>query len=260
MEKDSERIEQELKELKETISSLKLEKDALENRNSALVENENEFADKFNSVVNQLQKKQETLAELETLGVKLRAEIQPLEYMKDNLEKKISAFKECNKLQSERIECLENINKELTNECDHLKNNLKALDQMKSLQQDNWTLKNELLNTEKFKAEIGEKMEELKSEYDQLKSKNLTLLNSIESLKLDKNRLKSELEKNEELHSVELAGYQKLLTEEQNKKHLVNMGLLKTIEELTNQTSEQQKLMSSLHESKECKLIIVIFM
>jgi len=206
--------------------------------------------------VTNLDKKQETLAELETLGVKLRAEIQPLVYMKDILEKKITAFKDFNKIQSERIECLENINAELVNECDYLKKNQKDLEEVKSLQQDNWTLKNELLNTEKFKVEVSEKLEELKNEYDALKSKNLALKDDVENLKLDKHRLKNELENNEELHANELVGYQNLLAEEQNKKHQINMELLKTIEELTSQASEQQQLMSGIQENKECKLII----
>lgn len=254
MEKDAERMEQQLKELKDTIEMLNLEKQDLENNNRALVENEAVLVDKFNNAVIQLEKKQETLAELETLGIKLRAEIQPLEYMKDNLEKKISAFKDCNKIQLERIECLENINEELKNECNQLKKNQIDFNEIKSLQQDNWTLKNELLNTEKFKLEVAEKLEELKNEYDQLKNKNIVLINDIANLKLDKDRLKSELEKNMELHRDELIGYQNLLAEEQDNKHHVNMKLLKTIEELSNQVSEQQKLMTSIQENKECKL------
>lgn len=253
MEKDAECVDQELQQLKKTIEILNSEKDDLENHNRVLLENEIVFADKFNNVVTELEKKHETLAELEALGIKLKAEIKPLEYMKDNLEKKISAFKDCNKIQSERINCLENINKELMYECECLKKNQGHLNEMKSLQQDNWTLKNELLSTEQFKVEITEKMEKLKSEYDQLKSKNLTLMDDIENLKLEKNRLKKELEKNEELHSEELVGYQNLLYEEQNKKHHVNMELLKTIEELTSQTSEQQKLISGIQENKGCK-------
>lgn len=63
---------------------MKSVKTALVNRNSALVENENEFDDKFNDVVNQLEQEQETLAGLETQCVRLRAESQPLEYLKDN--------------------------------------------------------------------------------------------------------------------------------------------------------------------------------
>lgn len=253
MEKDAECVDQELQQLKKTIEILNSEKDDLENHNRVLLENEIVFADKFNNVVTELEKKHETLAELEALGIKLKAEIKPLEYMKDNLEKKISAFKDCNKIQSERINCLENINKELMYECECLKKNQGHLNEMKSLQQDNWTLKNELLSTEQFKVEITEKMEKLKSEYDQLKSKNLTLMDDIENLKLEKNRLKKELEKNEELHSEELVGYQNLLYEEQNKKHHVNMELLKTIEKLTSQTSEQQKLISGIQENKGCK-------
>ncbi|VVC38032.1 Hypothetical protein CINCED_3A004058 [Cinara cedri] len=250
MEKNAERLDQQLMELKETIKILNSENFALENHNQILVKNETELINKFNNVVIQLEKKQETLTELETLGVKLKAEIQPLEYMKDNLEKKISAFKDCNKIQSERIECLENINEELKNECDRLKTNQTNLNEIKSLQQDNWILKNELLNTEKFKLEVAEKLEELRNEYDLLKSKNLTLMNDIENLNLDKDCLKKELEKNEELHTDELIGYQKLLAEEQNKKHQVNMELLKTFEELTKHTSsEQQKLISDIQEN-----------
>lgn len=256
MEKDTELMDQQLKELKESIKRLTFEKNALEDHNHTLIENETILTDKLNDALTHLDKKQETLAELETLGVKLRAEIQPLVYMKDILEKKISAFKDCNKIQSERIECLENINSELLNECDNLKKNQKDLEEIKSLQQDNWTLKNELLNTEKFKVEVAEKLEELKNEYDVLKSKNLALLDDIENLKLDKYRLKNELEKNEELHADELVGYQNLLAEEQNKKHQINMELLKTIEELTSQASEQHQLMSGIQETKECKLII----
>lgn len=256
MEKDTERMDQQLKELKESIKMLNLEKNALEVHNHTLVENETILTDKLNDALTNLDKKQETLAELETLGVKLRAEIQPLVYMKDILEKKISAIKDCNKIQLERIECLENMNEELLKECDHFKKNQKDLEEIKSLQQDNWTLKNELLNTEKFKVEVAEKLEELKNEYDLLKSKNLALIDDIENLKLDKYRLKNELEKNEELHSDELVGYQNLLAEEQNKKHQINMELLKTIEELTSQASEQQQLMSGIQENKECKLII----
>lgn len=251
MEKDTERMDQQLKELKESIKMLDLEKNALKNHNHILVENETILTDKLNEALSNLDKKQETLAELETLGVKLRAEIQPLVYMKDILEKKISAIKDCNKIQLERIECLENINDELSNECNHLKKNQKDLEEIKSLQQDNWTLKHELLNTEKFKVEVNEKIEELKNEYDVLKSKNLALINDIENLKLDKHRLKNELEKNEELHADELIGYQNLLAEEQNKKHQVNMELLKTIEELTSRASEQQNLMSGIQENKE---------
>lgn len=255
MEKDAECVDQELQQLKKTIEILNSEKNDLENHNRDLLENEIAFADKFNNVVTELEKKQETLTELEALGIKLKAEIKPLEYMKDNLEKKISAFKDCNKIQSERINCLENINKELMYECECLKKNQRHLNEMQSLQQDNWTLKNELLNTEQFKVEVTEQIEKLKSEYDQLKNKNLTLIDDIENLKLEKNRLKNELEKNEELHSEELVGYQNLLYEEQNKKHHVNMELLKTIEELTSQTSEQQKLISSIQEMKECKYL-----
>ncbi|XP_022168561.1 golgin subfamily A member 4-like [Myzus persicae] len=254
MEKDSECMDQQLKELKESIKMLSVEKIALENHNRTLVENETILTDKLNDALTNLDKKQETLAELETLGVKLRAEIQPLVYMKDILEKKISAFKDCNKVQSERIECLENINSELLNECDYLKKNQKDLEEIKSLQQDNWTLKNELLNTEKFKVEVAEKLEELKNEYDVLKSKNLALKDDIENLKLDKHRLKNELEKNEELHADEIIGYQNLLAEEQNKKHQINMELLKTIEELTSQASEQQQLMSGIQENKELEV------
>lgn len=253
MEKDAERMEQQLKELKDTIEIINLEKKDLENNNRTLVENQAVLLDKFNNAVIQLEKKQETLSELETLGIKLRAEIQPLEYMKDNLEKKISAFKDCNKIQLERIECLENINEELKNE---LKKNQIDFSEIKSLQQDNWTLKNELLNTEKFKLEITEKLEELKNECDQLKNRNRALMNDVANLKLDKDRLKSELEKNIELHRDELIGYQNLLAEEQNNKHHINMKLLKTIEELTNQVSEQEKLMSSIQENKESKLFV----
>lgn len=253
MEKDAENMEQQLKELKETINILKADKINLENCNRTIAESKAVLADKFNDVVNQLENKQQTLAELETLHVKLRAEIQPLEYMKDNLEKKMSAFKDCNRIQSERIQCLENMNEELIVECDQLKMNQKDLDEIKSLQQDNWTLKSELLNTEKFKVEVAEKLEELKNEYDQLKIKNLALIDDIENLKLEKSHLKNELEKNKELHTEELIGYQNLLAEERNKKHEVNMELLKTIEELTNQASEQQKLISSIQENKECK-------
>jgi len=253
MEKDTERMDQQLKELKESIKKLNLENNALKEHNHTLVENETILTDKLNEALSNLDKKQETLAELETLGVKLRAEIQPLVYMKDILEKKISAIKDCNKIQLERIECLENTNGELLNECNHLKKNQKDLEEIKSLQQDNWTLKHELLNTEKFKVEVNEKIEELINEYDVLKSKNLTLINDIENLKLDKHRLKNELEKNEELHADELIGYQNLLAEEQNKKHQVNMELLKTIEELTSRASEQQILMSGIQENKECK-------
>ncbi|KAL4107286.1 hypothetical protein QTP88_017654 [Uroleucon formosanum] len=254
MEKDTEHMDQQLKELKESIKMLNLEKIALEDHNHTLVENETILTDKLNDALTHLDKKQETLAELETLGVKLRAEIQPLVYMKDILEKKILAIKDCNKIQSERIECLENMNEELLNECDHLKKNQKDLDEIKSLQQDNWTLKNELLNTEKFKVEVAEKLEELKNEYDLLKSKNLALIDDIENLKLDKYRLKNELEKNKELHADELIGYQNLLAEEQNKKHQINMELLKTIEELTIQASEQQQLMSGVQENKESEV------
>lgn len=262
MEKDAEHMEQQLKELKDTIETLNLEKKDLENNNRALVENEAVLLDKLNNAIIQLEKKQETLAELETLGIKLRAEIQPLEYMKDNLEKKISAFKDCNKIQLEKIECLENVNEELQNECNLLKKNQIDLNDIKSLQQDNWTLKNELLNTEKFKLEVAEKLEELKNEYDQLKNKNMDLMHDIENLKLDRDRLKRELEKNIELHRDELIGYQNLLAEEQDNKYHVNMKLLKTIEELTNQVSEQEKLMSSLQENKECKLfsMFILFM
>lgn len=253
MEKDAEQLDQQHKELKENMDVMKKEKVSLEHYIDTLVENKTELANKLNDALTQLEKKQETLAELETLGVKLRAEIQPLEYMKDNLEKKIAAFKDCNKIQSERIECLENINDELKNECDHLKKNQKDLNEIKSLQYDNWTLKNELLCTEKFKVEIAEKLEELKNEYDQLKKENVTLTNNIKKLEFDKNLLKKELEKNEELYTDELIGYQNLLAEEQNKKHQVNMGLLKTIEELTNQASKQQNLMSDVPENDQCK-------
>jgi len=251
MEKDAEHMDQQLRELKEIIQKLNSEKNTLENHNSALIENETILADKLNNVITQLEKKQETLTELETLGVKLRAEIQPLEYMKDNLEKKILAFKDCNRIQSERIKCLENMNEELINECDRLKQNQKYFDDIKSLQQDNWTLKNELLNTEKFKLELTDKMEKLKNKYDDLISTNSVLKDDIENLKLDKERLKTEIEKNEEWHSEELLGYRNLLAEEQNKKHNTNMELLKTIEELTNQTSEHQKLLSDFQENKE---------
>lgn len=254
MEKDSERVDQQIKELKETIKKLNMEKMDLENRNHALLENEIALADKFNTIVDQLEKKQETLTELETLHIKLRAEIQPLEYMKDNLEKKISAFKDCNKIQSERIKCLENINEELSSECDQLKKNQKEVHKLNSLQQDNWTLKNELLNNERFKVEVAEKLEELKNEYDQLKNKNLVLIEDNENLKLEKDRLKSELEKTIELYTDELNGYQNLLAEERNKKHQINMELLKTIEELTNQATEQKTLMADIQESKDCKL------
>jgi len=257
MEKDAENMDQQLRELKEIINILNTEKITLENRNRTLVESEAVLADKFSEVVNQLENKQETLAELETLHVKLRAEIQPLVFMKDNLEKKMCAFKDCNKIQSERIQCLENINEELIVECDQLKKNQKDLDEIKSLQQDNWTLKNELLNTEKLKADIAKKLEELKNEYDQLKSKNLVLIDDIENFKLEKNRLKSELEKNKELYTEELNGYRNLLAEERNKKHQVNMELLKTMEELTNQASEQQKLISGVQENKECKYFLL---
>lgn len=257
MEKDVEHMNQKLNELRETIDKLVSEKNDLENCNRDLVEKETFLVDKINDLVMQLEKKQETLTELETLGVKLRAEIQPLEYMKDNLEKKISAFKDCNRIQSERLECLENVNKELVNECDHLKKNQRDINEIKSLQNDNWTLKNELLNTEKFKVEITEKLEELKNECNQLKSKNLDLIDNIESLKLDKDCLKSELDKNEELYMDELIGYRNLLAEEQNKKHQVNMELLKTLEELSNQATEQCKLVSGIQENKECKLIKV---
>lgn len=258
MEKDAERMDQQLVELKETIKVLNLEKTTLENQNHVLTENEMILSEKFNDVVTQLEKKQETLNELETLGIKLRAEIQPLEYMKNNLEKKISAFKDFHNVQSERIKCLENMNEKLNEECDRLKNNQKHLEEIQSLQQDNWTLKNELLGTEKFKVEVAEKLEQLKNEYDQLKSNNLTLMDNIENLKLDKDRLKNELKRNEELHIEELNGYRNLLAEEQNKKHLTNMDLLKTIGELTNQTSEQHQLISGIQENKECMLIIVV--
>lgn len=254
MEKDAERMNQQLKEMIEKLNS---ENNILKNTNHDLLINETLLVDKINNLVTQLEKKQETLMELETLGVKLRAEIQPLEYMKDNLEKKISAFKDCNRIQTERLEYLENINKELINECDYLKNNQRDLNEIKSLQQDNWTLKNELLNAEKFKVEMVEKLENLKNEYDQLKNKNLALIDDIENLKLDKYRLKSELDKNEELHMNELIGYRNLLAEEQNKKHQVNMELLKTIEELSNQTSNQCKLMTGIQENKDCKLTLV---
>ncbi|XP_015379167.1 PREDICTED: putative leucine-rich repeat-containing protein DDB_G0290503 isoform X2 [Diuraphis noxia] len=254
MEKDTELMDQQLKELKESIKTLTFEKNALENHNHTLIENETLLTDKLNDALTHLDKKQETLSELETLGVKLRAEIQPLVYMKDVLEKKISAFKDCNKIQSERIDCLENINSELLNECDNLKKNQKDLEEIKSIQQDNWTLKNELLNNEKFKVEVNEKLEKLKNENDVLKSKNLALIDDIENLKLDKYRLKNELEKNEELHADELVGYQNLLAEEQNKKHQINMELLKTIEELTIQASEQHQLMSGIQENKELEV------
>lgn len=252
MEKDAELMDQQLQDLKENIKILNSEKINLEQRNDTLIENESLLADKLNDALIQLEKKQETLAELETLGVKLRAEIQPLVYMKDNLEKKISAFKDCNRVQSERIECLENINEDLKKECDDLKKNQVDLNEIKSLQHDNWTLKNELLNIEKYKVDVSEKLEELKNHYDQLKIKNDTLTNDIESLQFDKNCLKKELEKNKEFYADELAGYRNLLAEEQNKKHHVNMELLKTIEELTNQASEQQNLMSSIQENREC--------
>ncbi|XP_025420467.1 COP1-interactive protein 1-like [Sipha flava] len=190
MEKDAERMDQQLAEFKEITKILNVEKLALESHNRALIENEMILTEKLNDVVTQLENKQETLNELETLGVKLRAEIQPLEYMKNNLEKKISEFKDCNNIQSEKIKCLEKINEELINERDHLKKNQKDLEELKSLEHDNWTLKNELLNTEKFKVEVAEKLEELKNEYDQLKSNNLTLMDNIKNLKLDKDRLK----------------------------------------------------------------------
>lgn len=257
MEKDAECVNQQLIDLKETIKMLSLEKTALENHNHALIENEVILTDKLDDLVTQLEKKQETLNELETLGVKLRAEIQPLEYMKNNLEKKISAFKDCNNVQSERIKYLENINDELINKCDQLKKNQKDLEEMHSLRQDNWTLKNELLNTEKFKVDVAEKLDELKDEYDKLKSSNLTLMDNIESLKLDRDRLKNELKSNEELHTEELNGYRNLLAEEQNKKHHTNMELLKTIGELTNQASEQQQLISGIQENKDCKLFSI---
>lgn len=253
MEKDAERMDQQIKELKESIQMLNSKIISLENHNCALVENEMILVDKYNDALTQLENKQGTLAELEKLVVKLKAEIQPIEYMKDNLEKKMSAFKDCNRIQSERIQCLENINNDLIGECEYLKKNQKDLDEIKSLQQDNWTLKNELLNTEKFKIDIAKKFEELKNEYDQLKIKNTALIEDIESLKLDKDRLKSELENNEELYTEELSGYRNLLAEERNKKHHVNMELLKTMEELTNQASEQRKLMCGIEENKECK-------
>lgn len=253
MEKDAERMDQQLKELKESMQMLNDKIIELENHNCALVENKMILVDKYNDALTQLENKQETLAELEKLVVKLRAEIQPIENMKDNLEKKISAFKDCNRIQSERIQCLENINNDIINECEHLKKNQKDLNEIKSLQQDNWTLKNELLNTEKFKIDIAKSLEELKNEYDQLKIKNAALIEDIENLKLDKDRLKSELKKNEELYTEELIGYQNLLAEERNKKHHVNMELLKTMEELTNQASEQQQFMCGIEENKECK-------
>lgn len=251
MEKDAENMDQQIKELKKNINVLNSDKTTLENHNRSLINSEVALADKLNNVMIQLENKQETLAELETLHVKLRAEIQPLEYMKDNLENKMSAFKDCNRIQSERIQCLENINKELIVECNQLKMNQKNVDEIKSLQQDNWTLKNELLNSEKYKGDIAKKLEELKNECDKLKSKNVALTDDIEHLKLEKNRLKIELDKNKEFHTEELIGYQNLLTEERNKKHQVNMELLKTMEELTNQASEQQKLISDIEENKE---------
>lgn len=253
MEKDAERMDQQLKELEESVQMLNVKIIELENHNCALAENETILVDKYNDALTQLENKQETLAELEKLVVKLRAEIQPIENMKDNLEKKMSAFKDCNRIQSERIQCLENINNDIINEYEHLKKNQKDLNEIKSLQQDNWTLKNELLNTEKFKIDIAKSLEELKNEYDQLKMKNVALIEDIENLKLDNDRLKSALKKNEELYTEELIGYQNLLAEERNKKHHVNMELLKKMEELTNQASEQQKFMCGMEENKECK-------
>ncbi|XP_050438776.1 putative leucine-rich repeat-containing protein DDB_G0290503 isoform X2 [Adelges cooleyi] len=252
MEKDSEAMETQVKTLEENVQLLRVENSSLEERLSKLIENENLLTDKLNDALSEIEKKQITLKELETLGVKLRAEIQPLEFMKDNLEKKLASFKDCNKKQTEKIKFLENVNEELVYECNRLKDDQMKL--LKSLQHDNSTLKRELLQTEKFKMEVGEQIEELKNEYERLKSENVALREDIDNLMVDKSRLKHELAKMEELHAAELKGCRDLLADEQEQKHKTNMNLLRTIEELTNQATEHKYLLSSLEQNKDCEL------
>lgn len=250
MENNAEHIKlQEFKELQEINEMLNLEKTYLESDYRALEKNQATLVEKFNSVVTQLEKKQETIAELKTLELKLIAEIHPLQCIKDNLEKKLSTFIDCNKAQLKRIECLEMINDELKNERDRfLEINQNNLDEIKYLQPENRTLKKELLNIEKYKSELKE-----------LNDKNCILLDDIDNLKSYNDRLKSELKNNFDLRRDELIRYQHLLAEERDKKHHMDTELLKTVKDLQLQVSKQQKCMCNKQDNKECKSLIYLY-
>lgn len=247
MEVNAEHMDRELKKLKEINEMLNLEKECLENENRVLQKNEAVFVDRLNNVVIQLEKKQETITKLETLGQKLRSEIQPLQCIKDNLEKKLSTYIDCNQTQLERIECLKMINEELKNErgrfLEIYQNNL---DEIKSLQREVGALKNELFNFEKFKSEVEE-----------LKNKNVVLLKDIDNLKLDEERLKSKLEKNLDFRRDELISYKNMLAKEREKNSHIDIELSKTVKKLQLQVSEQQKQTCSEEENKKCKYLMI---
>ncbi|XP_050540908.1 uncharacterized protein MCAP_0864-like [Daktulosphaira vitifoliae] len=128
MEIDTKIKENNIKTLKEDTELLYKEKTSLEKHIESLKGNENLLDNKLSNALSEIEKKQETVKELETLGVQLRAEIQPLEYMKKSLEKQLGSFKERNKIQSEKIKYLENINIKLINECNILKEDKKILE------------------------------------------------------------------------------------------------------------------------------------
>ncbi|XP_050546934.1 protein Daple-like isoform X2 [Daktulosphaira vitifoliae] len=128
MEIDTKIKENQIKTLKESTKLLYKEKTSLEKHIESLKENENLLDNKLSNALSEIEKKQETVKELETMGVQLRAEIQPLEYMKNSLEKKLGSFKKCNKIQSEKIKYLESNNIELLNECIILKEDKKILE------------------------------------------------------------------------------------------------------------------------------------
>lgn len=250
IENDAEHTEQESKELKKTNEILNLEKKYLENENRVLVKNEAVFVDRLNNVVKQLEKKQETITKLETLGKKLRAEIQPLQCIKDNLEKKLSTYIDYNQTQLEKIECLNVINAELKTERDRiLEVNQNNLDEIKTLQRDERALKKELLSIDKFKSDVEE-----------LKNKNVVLLEDIDNLKFDKERLKSEFDKNLDLRRDELIRYQNMLAEERSKNRLIDIEHSKTVQELQSQVLEQQKRSCSKQENKERKYIMIFLL
>ncbi|XP_050547885.1 A-kinase anchor protein 9-like [Daktulosphaira vitifoliae] len=128
MEIDTKIKENQIRTLKKDTKLLYKEKTSLEKHIESLKGNENLLDNKLSNALSDIEKKQETVKELETVGVQLRAEIQPLEYMKKSLEKKLGSFKECNKIQSKKIKYLESNNIELLNECNILKEDKKILE------------------------------------------------------------------------------------------------------------------------------------
>ncbi|XP_050546938.1 uncharacterized protein MCAP_0864-like isoform X5 [Daktulosphaira vitifoliae] len=243
MEIDTKIKENQIKTLKEDTKLLYKEKTSLEKHIESLKENENLLHNKLSNALSEIEKKQETVKEIETLGVQLRAEIQPLEYMKNSLKKKLGYSKNCNKIQSEKIKYLESNNIELLNECNILKEDKKILEDRIDI-----LIKNEISDKNYIETLTNTIREEHYTQQEMLQK--ITKLNDSKNhLKIMHSTYESEMVEKENIYQNIIKSFEskKVKFVEENMNFLDDMTLF-----LTHTEMELEKKNSVLKEMEIC--------